>query len=197
MVSSTSTPPKNKWPHHHSTAPHRKPSTAQQTPLPQHSTPSAVSSSITRLTASAWRRPAAPNRLQERPPLPLQRSLPYPEIHHRRRRGLLLLFFIPILQQCSSSSATTAPTPHLQEVRADGVLPLGRELQQQRRDVGAGALEEHLGRGHDARRVLPAQRLGLEGLRDEDEDALGLGGDGGVLPGLRLAVFLLFSFFFL
>ena len=54
-------------------------------------------------------------------------------------------------------------------------LPLSRELSQQRRDICAGALEEDLGRGHDARRILPAQGLCLEGLGYEYKDALGLG----------------------
>ena len=54
-------------------------------------------------------------------------------------------------------------------------LPLSRELPQQRRDICAGALEEDLGRGHDARRILPAQGLCLEGLGYEYKDALGLG----------------------
>lgn len=49
------------------------------------------------------------------------------------------------------------------------MLCLGRELLQQRRDIRAGAFQKDLGCCHDPRRVLSAERLALESLRNKHE----------------------------
>ncbi len=135
-------------------------------PQPTHHNP---------LTASP--RQLQPNPPQKPPPLPLHLPNPYPKIHH------------------PSQVLPSQPRPKhlpslLRKISPNHPLPLSRELPQQRRDIGAGALEQHLGRGDHARGVLPAQGLCLEGLGDEDEDSLGLGLGGycGVLSFFRLLV---------
>lgn len=69
----------------------------------------------------------------------------------------------------------------LVEMTHDHLLGIGRELLEERCRVGAGRLEEHLGRCTHALGGLCRQRLGLEGLGDVDEDLARTLTDGGVL----------------